>query len=167
MFLNILLLVVLSISVYTDLKSRRIYNKLIYPSLILAMITHLIINGFDGFVVSLIGFLVGLSLLILPFFLGGIGAGDVKLLALIGALKGWVFVLYTGIYMAIIGGVMALMILAFGKGMFKKFAIFLYGLKNRHNMSYLFNRKKTYPYGVAIALGAILAFILEGRVTLW
>jgi prepilin peptidase CpaA len=167
MFLNILLLVTLAISVYTDLKSRKIYNKVIYPVLLVAIITQLIIGGWDGLKLSLTGLLVGLGLLIIPFFLGGIGAGDVKLLALVGAFKGWLFVIYTGIYMALIGGVIAIVLILIGKGMLKKVAIFLYGARNKQNMSYLFNRKMTYPYGVAIAGGALLAFVLEGRVVLW
>jgi prepilin peptidase CpaA len=167
MFLNSLLLVTLAISVYTDLKSRRIYNKVIYPVLLVAIITQLIIGGWKGLELSFAGFLVGLSLLIIPFFLGGIGAGDVKLLALVGAFKGWLFVIYTGIYMALIGALIAVVLLLIGKGMFQKVAIFLYGARNKQNMSYLFNRKTTYPYGVAIAGGALLAFVLEGRVVLW
>ena len=43
--------------------------------------------------------------------MGGIGAGDVKLLAAIGAWKGTIFVLYTGVYGAIIGGLISLIIL--------------------------------------------------------
>ncbi|WP_379970800.1 prepilin peptidase [Ectobacillus sp. sgz5001026] len=167
MFLNLLLIMTLVISVYTDLKSRKIYNRVIYPVLLVAIFTHLIFNGVEGLYVSLIGFFTGLGLLIVPFFLGGIGAGDVKLLALVGAFKGWVFVIYTGIYMGVIGGLIALIIIAVGKGMLKKVTLFLYGIKNKQQMSYLFNRQVTYPYGVAIAAGAIFAFFLEGRVVLW
>ncbi|MEH7094848.1 A24 family peptidase [Neobacillus vireti] len=167
MFLIIILLVTLAISVYTDLKSRKIYNKVIYPALLMAVITHLILQGWDGILTSLGGFAVGLGLLIIPFFMGGIGAGDVKLLALVGACKGWVFAIYTGIYMAFFGALIALFLLAFGKGMFKKLVIFLNGIKNKQNWSNQFNRKTTYPYGVAIAAGAILALFLEGRVNLW
>jgi prepilin peptidase CpaA len=167
MFLDILLLVTLSISVYTDLKSRKIYNKVLYPVLVVALITQLLLGGWHGLTFSLAGFGVGLGILLIPFFLGGIGAGDVKLLALVGAFKGWLFVLYTGIYMALIGGLIAIVLLLIGKGMLKKVAIFLYGARNKQNMSYLFNRTTTYPYGVAIAGGALLAFFLEGRVVLW
>jgi len=167
MFLNILLIIVLVVSVYTDLKSRKIYNKVIYPALLIAFITQLILNGLEGLLFFLAGFFIGLGLLIIPFFLGGMGAGDVKLLALVGAIKGWIFVVYTGIYMAVFGGIIALIILVMGKGGLKKLAIFFYGVRNKQNMSYLFNGKTTYPYGIAIAAGAILTIILEGRVVLW
>ncbi|GHH96690.1 A24 family peptidase [Neobacillus kokaensis] len=167
MFLDGLLLAVLAISVYTDLKSRKIYNKLIYPVLILGFIFHLIQGGWEGLAFSIAGFFMGAFILIIPFFLGGIGAGDVKLLALVGALKGWVFVIYTGIYMSLIGGVIALFLILFGKGMIQKLFIYLVGLRNKQNMPYVFNQQKTYPYGVAIAGGAILTLFLEGRVVVW
>lgn len=167
MFLNILLLVTLVISVYTDLKSRKIYNKVIYPALLLTFVTHLFMGGWGEFIFSLKGFFMGLGILIIPFFLGGIGAGDVKLLALVGAVHGWVFALYTGIYMALIGGIMAIILILFGKGMFRKLVFYLFGLKNKQNLSHVFNRQQTYPYGVAIAGGALLALFLEGRVVLW
>jgi prepilin peptidase CpaA len=167
MLLNILLIITLAISVYTDLKSRKIYNKVIYPVLLISFVIHLFLSGWEGLSFFFSGFFIGLGILIIPFFLGGVGAGDVKLLALVGAIKGWVFVIYTGIYMAIIGGIIALILLAVGKGMLKKVAIFLYEAKNKQNMSYIFTRQTTYPYGVAIAAGAIVAFFLDGSVVLW
>lgn len=167
MFLNSLLVITLAVSVYTDLKSRKIYNKVIYPVLLVILITHLFLGGWEDLLFSIKGFFVGLGILIIPYFLGGIGAGDVKLLALVGAFKGWVFVAYTGIYMALIGGIIALVLILFGKGLFNKLVIFLMGLRNKQNMSYIFSRQSTYPYGVAIAAGAILTFFLEGRVVLW
>jgi prepilin peptidase CpaA len=167
MFLNSLLLVTLAVSVYTDLKSRKIYNKVIYPILLITILTHFFLGGWEELLFSLSGFFMGLGILIIPFFLGGIGAGDVKLLALVGAFNGWVFVLYTGIYMALIGGIIALVLILFRKEMFSKLVIFLLGMRNKHNMSYIFNRQTTYPYGVAIAVGALFAFFLEGRVVLW
>lgn len=167
MLLNSLLFVTLAVSVYTDLKSRKIYNKVIYPVLLITFMAHFFFGGWEGLVFSLSGFFMGIGILIIPFYLGGIGAGDVKLLALVGAFNGWVFALYTGIYMALVGGMIALILILFGKGMFKKLVIFLFGMRNKQNMSTLFNRQKTYPYGVAIAAGAMLTFFLEGRVVLW
>lgn len=167
MFLNCLLLVTLAISVYTDLKSRKIYNKVIYPASLLAFLSHFVNDGWSGLLFSFEGFLMGMGLLIIPFFLGGIGAGDVKLLALIGAVNGWVFTLYTGIYMALVGGVVALFLILFQKGMLRKLVLILFGARYKQNMSFLLNPQKRYPYGPAIAAGAVLAFALEGSVVLW
>ncbi len=127
-----LLIVVLLVCVGTDLKSRKIYNKVIFPSLFITFGLQLYITGFSGLLESLLGFLVGLAILFIPYLMGGMGAGDVKLLALIGAVKGVAFVLTTAFYMALLGGVIALFILLFRKGVwsrFKSIAYYLASLK--------------------------------------
>ncbi|WP_349409451.1 prepilin peptidase [Pseudalkalibacillus sp. SCS-8] len=165
MVFNVILLIVLAICVITDLKSRLIYNKVIFPALLLSILLHIFFDGLSGLGFSLLGFLVGFSILLIPYFLGGMGAGDVKLLALIGAAKGPMFVLHTSIYMALIGGVLALFILIFSGGAFKRFKYYVYCLFVRKNGVYVpfaltkESMKKTYPYGVAIAGGAVISLI--------
>ncbi|MBW2186737.1 MAG: prepilin peptidase [Deltaproteobacteria bacterium] len=44
--------------------------------------------GFSGFTTSVAGLVTGLLLLIIPYLMGGMGAGDVKALAALGALLG-------------------------------------------------------------------------------
>lgn len=166
--INYLLFIILCICVVTDLKSRKIYNIVIFPSYILALVINTIINGWSGIAFSLLGFLCGFALLLIPYLMGGMGAGDVKLLALIGALKGASFVFITSIYMAIIGGVIGLLILLFRKGVFtmmKSIIISLCGIRYGLKIPIWIDKsglQKTYPYGVAIAGGAILTFVLDG-----
>ncbi|WLD93938.1 prepilin peptidase [Alkalihalobacillus sp. AL-G] len=165
MWFDTLLLIVLTICVITDVRKRLIYNKVIFPALIVALFSHLLINGLTGFGTSLLGFSMGFSILLIPYFLGGMGAGDVKLLALIGALKGPAFVINTSIYMAIIGGLLALGILLFRGGSLKRFSYYikwLYARTKGVNAPLALTKesmKVKYPYGVAIAGGAILSFV--------
>ncbi|MCF6411250.1 A24 family peptidase [Pseudalkalibacillus salsuginis] len=165
MLFNIILVIVLVICVITDVRKRLIYNKVIFPALILSFSLHFIISGLSGFGVSFLGFLTGYGILLIPYFMGGMGAGDVKLLALVGALKGPAFVLNTSIYMALLGGVLALGILVFSGGAFKRLKYYfhwLYGKKNGLKVPLALTKdsmKATYPYGVAIAGGAILSFV--------
>lgn len=164
LWINLVLITVLIICVVTDLKSRRIYNKVIFPSLLFALLANVLINGWSGLTSTLVGFLLGLAILFIPFYFGGMGAGDVKLLALIGALKGTSFVFDTAIYMALFGAVIALAILLFQRGFAKKILYYLYGRKCGVSMPVLFEKNSltaTYPYGVAIALGAITALTLQ------
>lgn len=165
MVIDILLLLTLVICVITDLKSRKIYNMVIFPGLALAIMLHLILGGWQGLGFSLLGFVVGFGLLLIPYFLGGMGAGDVKLLALIGAMKGTYFVLYTALYMGLIGGGIALAILLFRRGIMQRLKAIIYSLYcfrygirlpmlNKEDM------KTSYPYGVAIAGGALLCMWL-------
>src|SRR4051794_10810922 len=107
----ILLLVILIISVITDLRNRKILNIVTLPTILLALFYYSFSTGFQGFAFSGLGFLVGIGILFIPFVMGGIGAGDVKLLAAIGALKGMMFVLYTGLFAGVIGGLIAVFIL--------------------------------------------------------
>jgi len=173
MWFNILLMTILAICVATDLKSRKIYNKIIFPGLGIAFISHLLLGGLQNLFASLTGFLIGFGILLIPYFMGGMGAGDVKLLALIGALKGSSFVLYTGIYMAITGGIIALILLLKGKKLWffiKSIPYILCGA--RYGVKISLSEEEslltcTYPYGAAIAAGAVLTFLLDGTVILW
>ncbi|WP_409254400.1 prepilin peptidase [Bacillus sp. SCS-153A] len=166
--MDILLLLILAVCVVTDLKSRKIYNKVIFPSLLLTLVLHSIFGGFSGLLDSLLGFAVGLGLLLIPYLMGGMGAGDVKLLALIGAIKGVGFVLTTSFYMALLGGVIALAILLLRKGFFQRVKGILYsvcsltyGLKVPLGVVRS-DYQKTYPYGVAIAGGAVVSLFFNG-----
>ncbi|WP_342387826.1 A24 family peptidase [Salinicoccus bachuensis] len=142
MLINAFLIIILAICVVTDIRKRKIYNKVIFPALLAAFGLNIIFGGFSGFGDALIGFVVGFTLLLIPYILGGIGAGDVKLLGLIGAFKGSGFVLESFIYMALIGGLLAVFVIMTRGGLKQSFGIGM-------------------PYGVAIAGGAALALLMD------
>jgi prepilin peptidase CpaA len=73
------------IAAITDIRERKVYNLLTYPLFLSGLIFHTAVSGGWGFATSLGGALFGFLILLAPCFLGGIGAGDVKLLAAIGA----------------------------------------------------------------------------------
>jgi len=66
--------------------------------------------GWDGFILSLIGTAVGLAVLLPAYAVGGMGAGDVKLLGAMGAWLGPGGALIAAFFTAIAGGVMALIV---------------------------------------------------------
>lgn len=164
---NILLIITLIICCITDLRVRKIYNKIIFPILFSVFLLHLILNGFSGLKVSMFGFISGVAILVIPFILGGLGAGDVKLLALIGAIKGSIFAVNTALYMFIIGGAIALIIIIFQKetiNFFKSLFFCLGGLINGHHYKLEFSTKpflKKFPYSIAIAGGAVVSLIVK------
>jgi prepilin peptidase CpaA len=91
-----------------DLRTRRIPNALTLGSALAALAFHAVQGGPPALAASLGGWAVGL-LLFLPFFLvGGMGAGDVKLLAALGAWLGPVAVAWSALYAGIAGGLLAL-----------------------------------------------------------
>jgi len=167
---NIILFLILLISLYFDIKTRKIPNILLLISIILILALNTYTSSLNGLVNSLVGFFVGIVLLIIPFALGGIGAGDVKLLGVIGALKGSEFVLNTFVYAAIWGGAISFIILAYHRQLLNLFKWILnvlvqvfWFLVLRGN--YSFNIKPvatsntSIPYVVPIFLGTITMMI--------
>lgn len=111
-FSDYLLILLLIICILTDIKSRRVYNKVLLPFLIVSLAAGFITGGWTLLLENVKGFILGLVILIIPFSRGGIGAGDVKLLAVIGGIKGPVFVIYVFLAGALAGGLLALGFLA-------------------------------------------------------
>ena len=84
----LLLFVLLGVAVVTDLKSRRIPNLLLLPALSLALMLHAIDAGMAGLATATGGLALGLAMLMPLYAVGGMGAGDVKLLGVIGSFLG-------------------------------------------------------------------------------
>lgn len=167
MIIKTVLIVVLIVSLTTDIKARKILNAVTLPTILFSFIFHAISMGFEGFLFSGKGFLVGLGLLLLPYVLGGMGAGDVKLMAAIGALMGTSFVFYSFIYTALIGGIIALALIVKKRGILNPIKSFFFNVTfYRSNLgSMLITDKEekqssiSFPYGVAIVLGTVCNLI--------
>ena len=94
----------------TDLRMRRVPNALTFGAAAAALLFHLADGGWSGLGWSAAGWLTGLALF-LPFFaLSGIGGGDVKLLAALGAWLGPGATVWLALYAAIAGGVLAILV---------------------------------------------------------
>lgn len=155
----------LGIAVFTDWREHKIYNKLLIPAFLFALVIHTFQSGLSGFTSSLIGAFIGFVLLLLPYILGGMGAGDVKLLAVIGAFGGASFVITSFLYGAIIGGLISVLLLARRKalGNTLKDILLIYPLLQKQPISSeVINdaRHEKFPYGIAIVLGTLLALLL-------
>jgi len=94
-----------------DLRSRRIPNQLTFGSAGLAFATYLLVAGSTGLASSAAGWTVGCALFLPIFLLKGMGAGDVKLLAAIGAWVGPTKIVWVALYGALAGGLLALVVL--------------------------------------------------------
>ncbi|HEY0829300.1 MAG TPA: hypothetical protein VGE40_14460, partial [Bacilli bacterium] len=86
----------------------------------------------------------------------------------IGALKGTYFVLTAAIYMSLLGGILAVAILLFRKGFAERMralAYFIFGLSHGIRIPLAFGKEwktQTYPYGLAIAGGAVASLLYKG-----
>lgn len=95
----------------TDTFLGEIPNPLNLTLILIAIIYHSLTAGAGGFATALLGLLLGGSLLLLPYLLGGMGGGDVKALAALGALLGPAGIFQTFLYASLIGGLLALLYL--------------------------------------------------------
>ncbi|MDI6709584.1 MAG: prepilin peptidase [Bacillota bacterium] len=109
---DVILLILVAVCAVTDVRGGRIHNWATAPAAAAGLALGLALDGPGGLWLGLQGLLLGLGLLLIPYLGGHVGAGDVKLLGAIGALKGPAFVLYAGLWGAVAGGVLALAILA-------------------------------------------------------
>lgn len=91
----------------TDWRMRRIPNPLTFGGAAVAVAFALATGGVHGGVWSLAGFGLGVLIFLPLFLLRALGAGDVKLLAAIGAWLGPSLVGWVAVYGAIAGGVLA------------------------------------------------------------
>src|SRR5216683_3442577 len=92
----------------TDLKSFKIHNIVSIPLLFSGMAYHAMAHGWEAFAASLLGALFGFFVLMPLYIAGGMGAGDVKLLAAVGAWLGLPQTFYVFVASSLAAGIYAL-----------------------------------------------------------
>ncbi|MBE0466415.1 MAG: prepilin peptidase [Candidatus Desulforudis sp.] len=174
MLIDIAVVALVALAVVWDIRIHKIPNWLTFTAVAAGVGLNMWQAGFSGLVVSLQGLLVGLAVFLIPFVLGGMGGGDVKLIGAIGALKGWVFVLHVALFTALWGGVIALLAVVITK-QFKVLHDFGIGLglfvwtsgkigvesMLPHEKSVSENQRLVVPYGIAIFAGTISAYFVN------
>ena len=148
-----------------DLHSRRIPNLLTFGGAAVALVYSLVTGGPGGLLTATLGWLAGAAVF-LPFFvLGGMGAGDVKLAACLGAWLGPMTALYADLYAALAGGVLALA-LALATGYLREAVTNVWlllmhwkvgGIRPLPAVTLEGSRGPRLPYAVPIAVGALAA----------
>ena len=101
-------LVSAAVACVIDVRSARIPNVLTVASLTAAVAAHIFAPAGQGPGAAAGGALTGLAMFFPLFALGGLGGGDVKLMAALGAWLGWRQAVWLALYTAIAGGVLAL-----------------------------------------------------------
>jgi prepilin peptidase CpaA len=101
-------IILVLISAATDLRSRRIPNRLVAPFLAAGMIVSCLSGGLHGLTQSLAGIAIAVFGLGVFVWLGGLGMGDLKLCAAVGAWIGPSQLVFALVVTGLAGGVMAL-----------------------------------------------------------
>jgi len=168
-------------AVWFDVRERRLPNALTVGAFVAALALRAPL-GLDALGGGLVGALLAFGLA-LPFFLvGGLGGGDVKLLAAFGAFLGPQDLWFALFVMAMVGGVMAILVIAknrafgqtavnlrvifstMGKGMFSGWRG---GEDSKSAVTLDTPGVLTVPYGVAIAAGALTSWFVYGANPEW
>lgn len=162
-------LLVAALAVFTDLKWRLIPNRLTLPAIIGGLILNLALGGWQGLLLSVLGVVVGVGFFILPFAIGKMGGGDVKLMGALGAILGAHAIISVAIYSALAGGVLAMAVaLAHSRflELYKRVWLLLKRMFLRTSPqtgTLLQKSSLSIPYGVAIATGTLL-YVIIGKI---
>jgi prepilin peptidase CpaA len=144
------LLVLLLFCAYTEHVSNRVPNLLTVPAVIAGLAiscAHDALLSQPGLLGHVIATVIPVAVCAVPYVCGWIGAGDIKLLAAIGALKGLPFLMLVFINVAVIGAIMAIYIA-------------VKAIVKRKDSSRLLQQRLPYAYAMVIA--TFIALILPG-----
>jgi prepilin peptidase CpaA len=153
-----------------DLRTRRIPNYLTLGTAVAGLAYNFMGQGLPGLADGILGMLLGFAFLILPYLWGGMGAGDVKALAALGAWLGPKLTLFLFCYMGIAGGVIAVGYLVWHGILWEKI---------KEGWTFMLNLilcrpdgpprppsqaqlTEGIPYGVAIAVGMLVLVGVKG-----
>ena len=133
-----------------DLEHQLLPNVITLPGIVVGLIASAVLP--PGIVDALIGVVIGGGVLWLigeAYFRysghEGMGGGDVKMLAMIGAFLGWKLVLVTLVLSSVAGSLIGVFVIAVRRG----------------------GMKYALPYGTFLALGALVASLAGDRIVNW
>jgi prepilin peptidase CpaA len=148
----------------TDIYKSKIYNAITYPAVGLGIVLAGLTPGEPSIGNSIFGLAIGFIPLFIIFVIGGLGGGDVKLMAAIGAVKGYPFILYAMFYSGLVGGLLAIITMIWGGVFFKSMRNIL-----RTILTSIIPGFKTVPldpkdshpihFGFAICMGTLWALV--------
>jgi prepilin peptidase CpaA len=169
----------LAVAAVIDGWKLKVPNWLTFPFIMSGLVFHTVAHGLPGLADSFIGMSVGLGLLLIPYVVGGMGAGDVKLFAGVGAWVGWRITLGAFCVSGVVGGLLAVLMVAFrhyvGRDSnvvtrnWERFLLVWSEFMTIRNPNHLAElaaaRKPTamlLPYGIPLAIGTVAYFFYLG-----
>ncbi len=137
--MTVVLIVILCLAALSDLMLRVIPNWLIFIGLMIGLVMSASSAGFLGLGIMAVGISSGFLLFLPIYIVGLLGAGDVKLVALVGGFLGLHQLLIASLLIFLAGGVISLITLQRNSG-------------SAHPVQV--------PYAAAIATGVLLHLVI-------
>lgn len=162
------------VAAFTDVVRFKVYNVLTLPLIASGVVYHAMVDGVDGVGVSIAGMFAGLAVLTLPFLMGGMGAGDLKLLAGVGAWVGVPCIIYVFVIAGLLSGAFAIAMLLWEKRSFSavliEFLLLGYRMQSlkqdissgdwaEQPIATRENKHRVIPFAVMIAVGVVFTLL--------
>jgi prepilin peptidase CpaA len=103
-------IVLVALAAQADVRTRTIPNVITFPALLLGIATHTLLAGREGLGSSLTGMALAGAVLLPGWLFRWMGAGDVKLMAAVGAWLAWPQALIAVLASLVMGGVISLVV---------------------------------------------------------
>ncbi len=171
----VVLVPALVLASWIDYSQRRVPNRLNGVLALAGFAAQGAYFGWSGLSAGALGLLVGLGVLIVPWVMHGMGAGDVKLMAAIGVWFGPWMTLVSFVLSAILGGVMAMVMIVAARRVATAWAhmgLIVLKVRSRETIFSEFASAKSLgekpqllPYGVPLSIGSVV--VLSGQVFGW
>lgn len=165
------LLAVLFAATIHDIRYQKIPNLLTFTSMGVSLSYYFYLNGMSGFLFSLEGIFLGIAAMLLPYVMGGMGAGDAKLMGAVGGVLGPKGVFVAFLFTGLVGGLYAVILLIHSGNLvvsLRRYSLIL--------RTFLVSRKFTYfppteevkklrlRYGISISLGTVFSIVLRNTI---
>lgn len=159
---ELVLILLVTAASLADVRQGKIPNFLTYPAALFGLCLAAGEGGWEGLNGSLLGLAIGFCPFFVLYLLGGLGGGDVKLMASVGALMGYPFALNALVTSVLAGGLIAVLFVIW-EGKLWQAARYLGatlgclvvpGLRREPLVA-----QRNVPFGVAICLGSFLTLV--------
>ncbi|NLZ81054.1 MAG: prepilin peptidase [Clostridiales bacterium] len=164
-----LLFLILLLGLFSDLSTHKIPNKLILWGAILGSVFLICERGIVGIPILLIGLILPICILVVPYGIGALGAGDVKLFSIMPGFIGIIPTIMCMIYAFCIGAIISFIILLYNKCLIERLKfffkfLFTVGHTGKLISYYDVNKdgyKHTMHFSLAILLGTCFYFVQQ------
>ena len=163
---------ILILAAWIDGRELKVPNWITLPMILSGLVYSTCVGGLSGLGAGVLGMCVGLLTLLPLHAVGGMGAGDVKLMAGVGAWMGWEITFAAFCVSTVIGAVMAVVMVLSKRRMKHHYENFLLILsewmviRNPYELSRIAAKRKhsmmLLPYGIPICIGTIGYFLYQG-----